>query len=153
MNRLTRCRLPVLLGVLLIGLAGCGEPAVDNQPPRIITRIVTAPPAALPTSAQALATDVPAPTATRAATAAPAPSLTPTVTPTAFITPPAPGAKAVVPILMYHNLKTLAPDAGETQRTWTVSPEQFAAQLDYISSRGFQTVHFSQVVDFFERPG
>lgn len=87
----------------------------------------------------------PTPTPTRAATSTPAPTATP------FITPPAPGEPVVVPILMYHHFNDLPANASEALRTWTVSPEQFAAQLDYMRARGFHTITFKQLIDFFER--
>lgn len=56
-----------------------------------------------------------------------------------------------VPILMYHHFNDLPANASETLRTWTVSPEQFAAQLDYLQARGFHTITLKQLIDFFER--
>jgi peptidoglycan/xylan/chitin deacetylase (PgdA/CDA1 family) len=91
----------------------------------------------------------PTQTPTRAATA----TLAPTATP--FIVPPANGDSVngdsvAIPILMYHHLQTLPPNASETLRTWTVAPEQFAAQLDYLQARGFHTITFQQLLAFFE---
>ena len=51
---------------------------------------------------------------------------------------------------MYHHLKTLEPGASELQRTWTVAPEQFRAQLDYLQARGFHTITFQELSAFFE---
>ncbi|RIK33988.1 MAG: SPOR domain-containing protein, partial [Chloroflexi bacterium] len=54
----------------------------------------------------------PTATPTRAATPTSAPTATP------FITPPAPGEAVEIPILMYHHLNPLPPDASELLRTW-----------------------------------
>lgn len=122
----------------------CGVPGVAPTPTatvvptrRVRVVVVTATPFDTPL----------APTATPTH----APSATPEPTATPFITPPSPGESVVIPILMYHHLNTLASNASETLRTWTVAPEQFAAQLDYLQARGFHTITFKQLVDFFER--
>lgn len=127
----------------VIALSACGVSELSSATPAAVRTarviVVVATPTASPTS-----TALPTHTPTRAPTA------TPFHTPTPFITPPPPGEPVAVPILMYHHLKTLAPGASETLRTWTVSPEQFAAQLDYLQTRGFHTITFKQLVDFFD---
>lgn len=92
------------------------------------------------------------PTATLAPTVTPLPTATATPAPTAtpFITPPAAGQAIVAPILMYHHLKYLEPNASEALQTWTVAPDQFAAQLDYLQQKGFHTITFKQLVEFFD---
>lgn len=128
----------------VFALSGCADgllndavtpTAAATRPPRVV--VVTATPSHTP----------PPPTATptRAAT----PTLAPTATP--FITPPAPGEAVEIPILMYHHLNPLPPDASELLRTWTVSPQQFTAQLDYLQAHGFHTITLKQLADFFER--
>ncbi|MBI4670561.1 MAG: polysaccharide deacetylase family protein [Chloroflexi bacterium] len=136
--------LPFVVSFGLLSSA-CSIQAVKGVPPPTaeplqVSRVEPSPaPAHTPTAV------VPSRTPTRAATATPLP------TPTPFITPPPPGAPVSIPILMYHHLKTLAPNASETLRTWTVSPEQFTAQLDYLQTRGFHTITFRQLAEFFER--
>ncbi|MGE5141019.1 MAG: polysaccharide deacetylase family protein [Rudaea sp.] len=76
------------------------------------------------------------------------PSPVPTGTP--FLAAPH-GDKAVaIPILMYHHLQDLGPDASALQRDWTVSPANFRLQLDLIQTRGFHTVTLAQLVSFFD---
>lgn len=90
------------------------------------------------------------PSATRVITPIPQPTLTRLPAPTAYVMRPAAGDSALIPILMYHHLQVLPANASETLRTWTVAPEQFAAQLDYIRQRGFHTITFKQLVGFFD---
>lgn len=82
-------------------------------------------------------------------TAAVSPSVAPSPTP--FITAPPPGQSAAIPILMYHHLESLAPNASLTLRTWSVSPSNFDEQLDYLLAHGYHTISFVQLVGFFER--
>ncbi len=132
--------------LLLIALTGVGCSAVEltqsatptaqpSRTPRIV--VVTATPSRTPLP--------PTLTPTPRATATPVPTATP------FITPSAAGEPVEIPILMYHHLKPLGADASQTLRTWTVNPEQFGAQLDYLRARGFNTITFRELVDFFEQ--
>jgi peptidoglycan/xylan/chitin deacetylase (PgdA/CDA1 family) len=52
---------------------------------------------------------------------------------------------------MYHHLKFRSPTDGEALKTWSVAPNQFAAQLDYLQEQGFNTITFRQLVEFFEQ--
>lgn len=52
---------------------------------------------------------------------------------------------------MYHHLQKLAPNASIVLKTWSVAPEQFAAQLDMLQTRGFQTITFKELVAFFDQ--
>jgi peptidoglycan/xylan/chitin deacetylase (PgdA/CDA1 family) len=108
-------------------LTACGAPAqptaIPTPTPIIITVVATPDP-----------TQMPAPTATAAPT------------PTAFVTAPAPGKPASVPILMYHHVQDLASDATELQLTWTVSPQNFDAQMALVARRGFHTITMGQLV-------
>lgn len=98
------------------------------------------------------------PTATREPSATPTltstPTLTLTSTPaataTAFITAPPQGETVDIPILMYHHLKYREPDASELLKTWSVAPDQFMAQLDYMRAQGFHTITFKQLIEFFD---
>jgi peptidoglycan/xylan/chitin deacetylase (PgdA/CDA1 family) len=51
---------------------------------------------------------------------------------------------------MYHHLKYREPDASAVLKTWSVAPDQFAAQLDYYLERGFHTITFKQLVEFYD---
>jgi peptidoglycan/xylan/chitin deacetylase (PgdA/CDA1 family) len=129
------------LGALLciFLLAACTqEPSTEttHATPRVIVVVAT------PLTTQVTLTRTPS--ATPIVTVTPLPSATP------FITPPAESDSAEIPILMYHNLKVLDASADDTLRTWTVNPEDFVAQLDYIKARGFHTVTLPQLVNFFK---
>lgn len=98
------------------------------------------------------------PTVTREPSATPTQTLTltptlvptPVATATPFITAPTAGETIDIPILMYHHLKYREPGDSELLKTWSVAPDQFAAQLDYLQSRGFHTITFKQLVEFFQ---
>ncbi len=104
-------------------------------------------------------TESPTPSPTWTAAVSPSPVASPTVirtptrppSPTAFITPPAPGQSALVPILMYHHLGDLGANASESDRTWTVAPRNFEAQMAWLAAQGFHTITFPQLVAFFKR--
>lgn len=73
--------------------------------------------------------------------------LPPTVTraPTPFVTA-SPNGEAIIPILMYHHIADLPLDATELQTTWTVSPKNFDAQMQYLARNGFRTISMAQLV-------
>ncbi len=50
-----------------------------------------------------------------------------------------------IPILLYHHVGVLSPSAGAARRRWTVSPEQFDAQMRWLSEQGFHPVSLAQV--------
>jgi peptidoglycan/xylan/chitin deacetylase (PgdA/CDA1 family) len=60
----------------------------------------------------------------------------PTPTPTPVVLPD----QAQVPILMYHYVSELPPDADRYRRDLTVSPENFKAQLDYLADAGYHPI-------------
>jgi len=107
-------------------------------PPTPLAPVSTIAPSATPVP--------PSATPTRTPTLEPTRAPMPTFTPTAFVTPPAPGQAAHVPILMYHNLRDLPNTASELDRTWTVAPKQFEAQIALLVARGFQTITLGQLV-------
>ncbi len=74
-------------------------------------------------------------------------------TATPFLTAPPAGQPVSIPILMYHHLQVLSARPSQIQRDWTVAPEQFTAQLDYLRTHGFETITFAQLVAFFEQGG
>ena len=98
-------------------------------------------PTATPTAAFIIVPVVATPEATLTPTATP----TVAATPTAFVTAPAPGKAAVVPILMYHHIQDLS-GASELVETWTVAPGNFDAQMSLIAQRGFHAITMAQLV-------
>lgn len=56
-----------------------------------------------------------------------------------------------VPILMYHHVRVLAPEAGRVWRMLTVDPAAFEAQMAYLVEHGYHTVTFSDLADHFDR--
>jgi peptidoglycan/xylan/chitin deacetylase (PgdA/CDA1 family) len=126
-------RILLMLALAMI-LAACSSPAMPTIAPS-------------PTSVLATATLTPVPTST--ATSTLMPTITPTPTP--FVTPPASGESAIVPILMYHNLRDLPAGASELDRTWTVAPKNFEAQVEWLSAHGFHTISMGQLVAHLNR--
>jgi peptidoglycan/xylan/chitin deacetylase (PgdA/CDA1 family) len=49
---------------------------------------------------------------------------------------------------MYHRLAELDKNASELERTWTVSPRNFQAQMEMLVSRGFHTVTMSDLAAY-----
>lgn len=56
-----------------------------------------------------------------------------------------------VPILMYHHVRVLAPQAGRVWRMLTVDPTAFEAQMAYLADHGYHTITFSDLADCFDR--
>lgn len=50
-----------------------------------------------------------------------------------------------VPILMYHHVGSLPPEADNVRRDLTVSPEAFEAQLRWLSGQGYEAVSLEQI--------
>ena len=115
----------LVVSIFSVLISACSAPTVPTATP-------------LPISTQV------APTHTPTAT----PTLVPTVTPTptAFITASANNDPAIVPILMYHHLEELPQNATELQRTWTVAPKNFQAQIEWLAQRGYHTITMAQLV-------
>lgn len=55
-----------------------------------------------------------------------------------------------LPVLMYHHIKELGPDATEGQLAWTVSPQALAAQIAYLVAEGWQTISPGELAGYFE---
>lgn len=130
-----------VFGLFLLSSCGPEEPA--PQVPSVTAVMVRA-------QAEPTAPATSAPVSTRTPTLAPSATPKPAPTATRFITAPAPGESIAIPILMYHHLKFREPDASQLLLTWTVAPDQFAAQLDMLENRGFHTITFKQLVEFFD---
>jgi peptidoglycan/xylan/chitin deacetylase (PgdA/CDA1 family) len=52
-----------------------------------------------------------------------------------------------LPVLMYHYVEPLPPNADDIRRGLTISPELFRDHLAYLQQQGYQTVSFAQVYD------
>ena len=60
------------------------------------------------------------------------------------------GRGVPVPVLMYHHILELDDGASEGQRTWTVSPDAFAAQMAYLDDQGWRTISPAQLAAYLE---
>jgi len=98
---------------------------VDGTPTPVPTRTGTASP-----------TVTPSPTATATVT----PSPTPTATSTPLPTSDGVVRTLRVPILMYHHVSSVPPNADVYRRDLSVSPEQFDQQLRYLRAHGYHSV-------------
>jgi len=58
------------------------------------------------------------------------------------------GLGAPILILMYHHVDALEGRISPELREWTVSPQQFVAQLDLLSSLGAHVVSLAEAVDY-----
>ncbi len=59
---------------------------------------------------------------------------------------PAFAHKVHVPILIYHSVEPLGPDAGKMMKQFTVTPDQFEKQLAYLHDNGYAVVSLESVV-------
>lgn len=108
-------------------------------------------------TASATATPTPRPTETETPTATPTETATPPATATATPVPatateapptatyPPPPEAVNVPILMYHYISELPPDADIYRKDLTVTPERFEAQLRYLADAGYESVTLADV--------
>lgn len=60
------------------------------------------------------------------------------------------GRGAPVPILMYHHLLELGPDASEGQLTWTVSPRAFDEQMEWLVEQGWHSISPAQLAAYWQ---
>lgn len=94
----------------------------------------------------------PPPTSTQTATSTPSPrpteTYTPNPTPVVVAAIAAGPRDARVPILMYHHIGDLPPDADTLRKSLTVSEENFDAQLKFISDQGFTAIHISDLLNY-----
>jgi len=116
---------------LALGLTACAMPDPSPTVPLATAQIV--PVVATPVAA---------------ASTTPTVAVKPTavVVPTPFVTAPAPGGDAIVPILMYHHIVDLPIDATQLQQDWTVTPKDFDAQMQWLARNGFRAVTMAQLV-------
>ncbi|MGB8643617.1 MAG: polysaccharide deacetylase family protein [Anaerolineae bacterium] len=124
--------------------------AIPTEPPATVTAVPTDTPTLIPTS-----TDTPPPTDT----STPTPTETSTSTPTVTATPTRrptlaptliPGRAARIPILMFHHVSVLPPDADALRIDLTVPPDVFDAEMKWLSSQGYHTIHLADVVNYFQ---
>ena len=57
-------------------------------------------------------------------------------------------SKPEVPILCYHNIREIRPNASELIKTYTVTPTAFAEQMKALSDNGFQTILPDQLYEY-----
>ncbi|MCR4406017.1 MAG: polysaccharide deacetylase family protein [Anaerolineae bacterium] len=91
-------------------------------------------------------TSTPAATPTVTKTPTPTPTATATPTPPPLPTPDGVARQVRVPILMYHHVAVPPADADIYRRDLSVSPENFAAQLQYLAEQGYQTITLYDLV-------
>ncbi len=87
------------------------------------------------------------PTAVPTETPVEVPGETPTDTPMPTATYPPPPAAVNVPILMYHYVSEIPPDADVYRLDLTVTPDRFEAQLRYLREQGYQSVTLADVYE------
>ena len=103
----------------------------------------------------ATATTTFSPTANRKATrqaratqTAAAPTAAPTQTATHTPLPIARSAR--VPILMYHHIGDLPPDADALRKSLTVSQERFNEQMKFLAEQGYTTIHIAELLNHLQ---
>lgn len=117
---------------------------METIPPTLASTATSSPtPTTTPTFTPT-ATKTPTPTAT--STPTPTPTATSTPTPTPLPTPDGVARQVRVPILMYHHIAVPPPDADVYRRDLSVTPENFAAQLQYLAEQGYQTITLYDLV-------
>jgi peptidoglycan/xylan/chitin deacetylase (PgdA/CDA1 family) len=58
------------------------------------------------------------------------------------------GRGSPLPVLMYHHVEELGPEASEGKRDWTVSPEAFREQMAYLQQHGFTSISGTALADY-----
>ena len=59
-------------------------------------------------------------------------------------------AETRLPIFNYHHLSPVPSNASSARVTFTVTPEMFEQQLNYLKEHGYQTVPLDALTDFFD---
>lgn len=153
MKNYSRYLLTMLALWTLFMLPACGRTQlIEAFVPPTFTPTATLTPTSTATPTQtATSTATPTPTETATLTTTPTPEATPTQTATPTEAPlptatyPPPPEEAHVPILMYHYISELPPNADYIRRGLTVEPDKFEAQLGYLKEQGYQTVLLSDL--------
>ena len=125
------CVLKIFIVLSAVVLGACATPDPPTTAPTPAVQVV-----------QVVATLVALPSATPSV----AIKSTALAMPTPFVTAPALGGEAHVPILMYHHIGDLPIDATELQTTWTVTPKNFDAQMQWLAHSGFRSISMAQLV-------
>jgi len=125
------------------------EAAPGAPPPLRPTPVVTALPLPAPNLPTTTA-PVPLPTPAAAANTPPPPPTaggwpTPVPWPTLDASPTYLPDYAEVPILLYHYVEDLPPGADPIRQELTISPDQFEAQLVYLSGAGYHTITLDEL--------
>jgi peptidoglycan/xylan/chitin deacetylase (PgdA/CDA1 family) len=166
-----RLRLLFALSILLCTLAACAVPVpptassalaqkpletpspvfIQASPTHTVTAVpspTVVPDTATPTITPTLP-PTPIPTVTPTLPPTPTPTVTPTETPeaTPTATYPPPPEEVHVPILMYHYISEVPPDADPYRIDLTVPPDRFVEQLDYLKTQGYQTIRLVDIYD------
>lgn len=103
-------------------------------------------------SPTATLTETPTPALNRKATRQARATLTavaPTATdasPTRIPTPDGVTRTARVPILMYHHIGDLPPNADAIRKSLTISQERFDEQMRFLAEQGYTTIHISELL-------
>lgn len=58
------------------------------------------------------------------------------------------GRGSPLPVLMYHHVEELGPEATEGKRDWTVSPDAFRQQMAYLEQGGWTSISGSALADY-----
>lgn len=149
---LTSCAAGSSGGVLPQKLAEAAAVATDTPTPTqtpTATSSPTSPPTPTETATPTVtSTPTPEPTATPEPITMPAPALSPLETPLPPTpTYPPPPEAVHVPILMYHYISELPPDADVYRRDLTVIPAHFEEQLQYLQAQGYQSVMLTDIYE------
>ncbi len=155
---------PFLLAMLaaIVGFFGFSS---LSTPVSSIVLFPTATPTITPTPTATFtptSTNTPTSTATSTSTNTPTVTFTPTVTDTPTITststrtprptrtptntPPPIVHQMRVPILMYHHVGDLPPDADAVRTSLTVSQARFEEQMNFLKDQGYITLHIADLV-------
>ncbi|HEY5371448.1 MAG TPA: polysaccharide deacetylase family protein [Hanamia sp.] len=62
-------------------------------------------------------------------------------------------AKKQVPVLCYHHIREAQPGQSETFKSYSVSPDQFAAQMKALKDSGYETILPDQLYDYLVHNG
>ena len=121
----------LLLLVVAIAIAACGD-----NPPTATPIAPTEPPATA--TPQALPTETPIPQ----------PSATPTTEATATPTPIPVSERSFVPVLCYHHIRDWEPADTEDDRAYIVPPSLLEEQLQWLKENGYTGVTAEQVYEY-----
>lgn len=119
------------------------RPPTETVQPTITSTATQSSPTPTPTGTP---TSTPTATPTATKTSTPIPTATATPTPTPLPTPDDVARQVRMPILMYHHIAVSPADADIYRRDLSVSPENFAAQMQYLAEQGYQTISLYDLI-------